>query len=60
MTAAFPKNPLPAHPRLIFMGTPGFAVPTLRALIDHGYGVVSVVTQPDRPKGRGKSGYPHR
>lgn len=54
MTGAFDKNHLPARPRLIFMGTPGFAVPTLRALIDHGHEVVSVVTQPDRPKGRGK------
>jgi len=54
MTGAFDKNHLPPRPRLVFMGTPGFAVPTLRALIDHGHEVVSVVTQPDRPKGRGK------
>ncbi|MCS1351396.1 methionyl-tRNA formyltransferase [Mechercharimyces sp. CAU 1602] len=40
------------QPRIIFMGTPDFAVPSFRALIDHGYHVVAVVTQPDRPKGR--------
>ena len=35
------------------MGTPDFAVPSLKALIDHGYDVVGVFCQPDRPKGRG-------
>ena len=40
--------------RIVFMGTPEFAVPTLRALCDAGYDVVGVYTQPDRPKGRGK------
>ena len=39
--------------RIVFMGTPEFAVPTLRALCEHGYEVVGVFTQPDRPKGRG-------
>lgn len=34
------------------MGTPDFAVPSLQALIDNGYNVIGVVTQPDRPKGR--------
>src|SRR4029453_6440425 len=34
-------------------GTPLFAVPTLRALAEEGYDVVAVVTQPDRPAGRG-------
>jgi len=38
--------------RVVFMGTPAFAVPSLRALVDAGYDVVLVVTQPDRPKGR--------
>jgi methionyl-tRNA formyltransferase len=38
--------------KLIFMGTPDFAVPSLRALLDEGYNVIAVVTQPDRPKGR--------
>ena len=35
------------------MGTPDFAVPSLRALVDHGYEIVGVFCQPDRPKGRG-------
>ena len=35
------------------MGTPDFAVPSLRALVDQGYEVVGVFCQPDRPKGRG-------
>jgi len=40
--------------RIVFMGTPEFAVPSLQALIDHGEQVVAVVSQPDRPKGRGR------
>lgn len=36
------------------MGTPSFSVPTLEALVDSGYQVVGVYTQPDRPSGRGK------
>ncbi len=36
------------------MGTPAFAVPTLQVLIDHGENIVTVITQPDRPKGRGR------
>ena len=36
------------------MGTPDFAVPSLQALLDRGEDVVCVVTQPDRPKGRGR------
>ena len=35
------------------MGTPDFSVPTLQALVDAGYEVAGVFTQPDRPKGRG-------
>ena len=38
--------------RIVFMGTPEFAVETLRALTDNGYNVVAVVTQPDKPVGR--------
>lgn len=38
--------------RVLFMGTPDFAVPSLRALVTAGYDVVAVVTQPDRPAGR--------
>ncbi|UFS71553.1 methionyl-tRNA formyltransferase [Geomonas sp. RF6] len=44
--------------RIIFMGTPGFACPTLQKLIDRGENVVAVVTQPDRPKGRGQQTLP--
>ena len=40
--------------RIIFMGTPDFSVPALCALIEAGHEVVAVVTQPDKPKGRGK------
>lgn len=40
--------------RIIFMGTPEFSVPTLEALIKSEEEVIGVVTQPDRPKGRGK------
>ncbi len=40
--------------RVIFMGTPEFACPTLQKLIDRGEQLVAVVTQPDRPKGRGQ------
>ncbi len=39
--------------RLVFLGTPEFAVPTLERIAAAGYEVLSVVTQPDRPKGRG-------
>ena len=39
--------------RIVFMGTPDFAVPSLKALIREGYDVAGVFTQPDRPKGRG-------
>ncbi|MBJ6363305.1 methionyl-tRNA formyltransferase [Paenibacillus sp. GCM10012307] len=41
--------------RIVFMGTPEFAVPSLNLLLDSGYDVVAVVTQPDRPKGRKKT-----
>jgi len=40
--------------RILFWGTPEFAVPSLRALDDEGFEVVGVVTQPDRPAGRGR------
>lgn len=39
--------------RIVFMGTPDFAVPSLQALIDAGHEVCAVFTQPDKPKGRG-------
>ena len=41
--------------RVIFMGTPDFAVGTLQALLQSEHEVVAVVTQPDKPKGRGKA-----
>lgn len=40
--------------RILFMGTPDFAVPTLRRLLNGPDTVAAVITQPDRPKGRGK------
>jgi methionyl-tRNA formyltransferase len=41
------------HPRIIFYGTPEFAVASLRSLVESGFPVVGVVTAPDRPAGRG-------
>ena len=40
--------------RIVFMGTPDFSVPALKALVEAGHEVAAVVTQPDRPRGRGK------
>ncbi|HGY5536369.1 MAG TPA: methionyl-tRNA formyltransferase, partial [Prochlorococcus sp.] len=40
--------------RVIFWGTPTYALPTLNALVNSGYDLVGVVTQPDRRRGRGK------
>ena len=48
------SDSFPSRPKIIFLGTPQFAVPTLRTLIHEGYNILSVVTQPDRPKGRGR------
>ena len=39
--------------RLVFMGTPMFAVPSLKALVEAGHEVLGVFTQPDKPKNRG-------
>lgn len=44
--------------RVLFFGTPAFAVPTLRALAGSAHEVVGVVTQPDRPRGRGQHVHP--
>ena len=41
--------------KIVFMGTPAFAVPSLRMLVEEGYEVAAVVTQPDRPQGRKKT-----
>lgn len=40
--------------RVVFFGTPGFAAPTLAALLESSHPVIAVVTQPDRPRGRGQ------
>ena len=40
--------------RIVFMGTPGFAVASLAALLEGGYNVVGIVTAPDKPAGRGQ------
>jgi methionyl-tRNA formyltransferase len=44
--------------RIIFMGTPEFAVPSLQILVENGYSVLAVVTAPDKPKGRGQKVIP--
>jgi methionyl-tRNA formyltransferase len=44
----------PKQLRIIFMGTPGFAVESLKALVSNGYNVVAVITAPDKPAGRGQ------
>ena len=44
--------------KIVYMGTPDFAVPPLRALVEAGYEVAAVITQPDKPKGRGKTMLP--
>ena len=40
--------------KIVFMGTPDFAVASLKALVEQGYNVVGVITAPDRPAGRGQ------
>ena len=44
------KNPL----RIVFMGTPEFAVASLKALVENDYNIVGVITAPDKPAGRGR------
>lgn len=44
----------PQEARIVFMGTPEFAVETLKALVENKYNVVAVVTVPDKPAGRGQ------
>ena len=44
--------------RIVFFGTPAFAVPTLEALLASRHPVAGVVTQPDRPRGRGQKPSP--
>ncbi|HEX9951414.1 MAG TPA: methionyl-tRNA formyltransferase [Rubricoccaceae bacterium] len=50
-----PSVPNPAAPRVVFMGTPDFAVASLDALVEAGLAPVAVVTVPDRPAGRGQA-----
>ena len=40
--------------RIIFMGTPDFAVATLKTLVNNNYNIVGVITAPDKPAGRGR------
>src|SRR5512140_2044772 len=47
-----------AKPCILFMGTPAFAGPALEGLVKNGYPVIGVVTQPDRPQGRGRTTAP--
>ena len=49
---------MPEKLRLVFAGTPDFSVAILQALIDQGYDIVGVYTQPDRPAGRGREPRP--
>jgi methionyl-tRNA formyltransferase len=42
-----------SNPKIIFMGTPDFAVASLRALVENGFHIAAVVTAPDKPAGRG-------
>jgi methionyl-tRNA formyltransferase len=44
----------PKDIRIVFMGTPDFAVESLKALVENGYNVVGVITAPDKPAGRGR------
>ena len=44
--------------RIIYMGTPEFAVPSLEVLVENGWNVVAVITAPDKPKGRGQKMIP--
>lgn len=46
---------LRAGPRIVFMGTPDFAVPSLKALVEAGFKPIAVVTGPDKAKGRGQN-----
>ncbi len=43
----------PKQLRIVFMGTPEFAVESLKALVENGYNVIAVITAPDKPSGRG-------
>src|SRR4051812_41472714 len=46
---------MPPRSRILFAGSGEFGLPSLRALIDSGHEIVQVITQPDRPAGRGRT-----
>ena len=46
--------------RIVYMGTPDFAVESLRALVEGGYNIVGVITMPDKPVGRHGSVLPRQ
>ena len=46
------------YPRIVFMGTPEFSATILQGLIDSGYNVIGLVSQPDRPVGRSNKPMP--
>jgi methionyl-tRNA formyltransferase len=52
--AARGQRPGATSVRIVFMGTPAFAVPSLERVVKAGHDVIAVYTQPDRPKGRGQ------
>ena len=54
LTAHQAAKPHKKRMRIVFMGTPESAVPSLRRLVDDGHEIVAVWTQPDKPAGRGK------
>jgi methionyl-tRNA formyltransferase len=53
LTLSFQALNMNAYPRIIFMGTPEFAVASLRALVENDFFIVAVVTSADKPAGRG-------
>lgn len=50
-----PRKPNPGSANIVFAGSPEFAIPSLRALVESGHTVPGVLTQPDRPAGRGRT-----
>ncbi|WP_115463141.1 methionyl-tRNA formyltransferase [Winogradskyella aurantiaca] len=48
------QNPIAKSLRIVFMGTPDFAVDSLKTLVEQGYNIVGVITAPDKPSGRGQ------
>ncbi len=52
------ESRFPELPRIVFLGTPDFAVSSLKVLVREGHYIHTVITQPDRPKGRGRKVLP--